>query len=91
MQKIFKKIIELFDFNKLESNVRKLMYCGMKISLIFLLLSLLLLELYIDFKSPNYLYYIGSQLFKANSIFITYFFICGISFNKLLKEKKNIN
>ena len=71
------------DFKNYEENVKQIMNIGIRISFILLLFSVLLLSLYIQFNTPLYLYTVGSMLFKTFSMYIAFFIICGISFNKI--------
>lgn len=79
-------LLEIFNVKNITEPVKHVMKMGITISFILLLYSSLLLSLYIEFNTPNYLYEIGSTLFKTFSLFITFFFIYGISFNKIAND-----
>lgn len=80
-------IKKIFDISELPDKSRKLTINGMKVSLILLLFSTLLMALYIDFKSSNFLFEISSILIQSSSTFMVSFLIFGASFNKIIKEK----
>ena len=78
----------LLDFKNFEDRVKKIMILGIKISFVLLLFSTLFLSLYIQFNTPLYLYTAGTILFKTFSMYITFFVVYGICFNKIIKELK---
>ena len=86
MADLFKKIFDLFNIKKLDSKSRKIMTIGIKVSFVLLLFSTLILSMYLEHKI-NFTYVLGTSLFKASSMFIVIFFIDGICFDKILKEK----
>ena len=81
-------IYNLFDFKNFEKRVKYIMETGIKISFILLLFSVLLLSLYIQFNTPPGLYTAGTILFKTFSMYISFFIVYGISFNKIISELK---
>lgn len=89
MNKILKEIYNIFDFSKMDVHIKKIMKKGIQFSFIILLYSVLFLSIYIHDNSLSYLYLIGSSIFKASSLFITYFLILGISFNKIISNNKS--
>lgn len=88
MNIIFRDILEIFNFKNIREPIKYIMKVGMRTCFILLLFATLLLSLYIQFNHPNYLYEIGSTLFKTFSMFIAFFFVYGIGFNKIVNDLK---
>lgn len=83
IKKFFKSI---FDFN---DKVKVIMNTGIKVCFVFTLISVFIMSLYISVNHSYILYDLGIGLFKASTTFIAVFFICGIAFSKILKNKIN--
>ena len=85
---MFKKIINklpfLFDFIP---KVKEIMNTGIKICFVFTLVSVFIMSLYITTNHSYILYNLGIGLFKSSTTFIAIFLICGIAFNKIIKDK----
>ncbi|WP_413852557.1 hypothetical protein [Candidatus Ruminimicrobium bovinum] len=86
---IIKKLFQVFSTEKLNSPIKKVTETGIKISFIALLFSVLLMTLYIDYKPSKFLFEASSLLVHSFSMFIVYFLVLGVSFNKLQKGKNN--
>ena len=86
MIKNIKKVLNLFNPTCLKSSIKRTMQIGISSSFVLLLFSTLLFALYIEFHFPNFLYEIGATLFKSSSMFIAFFIIYGISFNKIASD-----
>ena len=86
MTDLFKKVFDLFNLKKINPKAKKIMTIGIKFSFVMLLFSTLILAMYIE-HNINFIYLLGTSLFKASSMFIVIFFIDGICFDKILKEK----
>ena len=84
-----KKLFSIFSTKRLHSPIRKITETGIKVCFIALLFSVLLMALYIDYKPSKYLFDASSLLIHSFSMFIVFFLIMGISFNKLQKGKNN--
>lgn len=83
--KIINKLIFLFDFN---SKVKAIMDTGIKVCFVFTLISVLIMSLYITTNHSYILYDLGIRLFKTSTTFIAIFLICGIAFNKIIKDRR---
>ena len=86
MKKNLHSLFEVFNLNNIKEPIKHIMVSGITICFILLLFSTLLLSLYIEFDTPNYLYEVGLILFKTFSLFITFFFVYGVSFNKIAND-----
>ena len=84
---MFDKIKIAFNF-QLDSKVKKIMSTGLKVCFVLSLFSTLILSLYITINPSYILYDLGTSLLKSFSMFMSFFFIYGISFNLILKEKR---
>ena len=82
------KIFDLINLKNFHYKIKKIMSVGIRLSFILLLFSTLLLSLYIQFNNPPELYKVGSLLFKTFSMYITFFFVYGISFNQIVSSIK---
>ena len=74
-------------YSNLNIAVKRIMVNGIKFSFIICLFSTLLLSIYISTNHSYVLYDLGISLFKSSTTFMVVFFIYGIVFNKLIKEK----
>ena len=81
LKKFFKS---LFDFN---NRVEVIMNTGIEVCFVFTLISVFIMSLYITVNPLYILYDLGIALFKTSTTFIAVFFICGIAFNKILKDR----
>lgn len=79
-----KSVLDFFYLKNIKEPIKHIMIIGMRICFVLLLFSTLLLSLYIQINHQDYLYQIGSSLFKTFSMFIVFFFVYGISFNKII-------
>lgn len=86
MRKNINKLLDLFDFKKIQAPIKNIMKIGIDSSFVLVLFATLLLSLYIEFNTPICLYEIGSILLKSATMFIAFFTICGISFNKIQND-----
>ena len=86
MNKLINLLNDSLNLKNIDSKVYKLMSSGIKFSFILLLFSVFILSLYIQFKNPIALFEVGRMLFKCAGLYMVFFFICGITFNKLLGE-----
>ena len=82
----FNKFLSVFDFT-FESKVKNLMATGLRISFILVLFATLIMSIYLTMNQSYIVYEIGSSLFKSFTMFMAIFFISGIAFNTILKEK----
>lgn len=73
---------------KFNPKVRLVVINGIKICFIFILFATFLMSLYSTTHS-YILYDLGLGLFKAFTIFVAIFFICGIAFNKLMDYRSS--
>ena len=83
MKNLLHDFYKVIGFKDILPSIKKVMLYGMRISFIIVLLATLLLCIYMDFYSSNYLFAIASTLFKSGTMFIAIFFIYGICFNKM--------
>ena len=81
LKKFFKS---LFDFN---NRVKVIMNTGIEVCFVFTLISVFIMSLYITVNPSCILYDLGIALFKTSTTFISVFFICGIAFSKILKDR----
>jgi len=86
MRENIHNLLSLLDFMKIRNPIKNIMKIGIYLSFILALFATLLLSLYIEFNTPVYLYEIGSILLKSATMFIVFFIICGISFNKIQND-----
>ena len=82
----FNKFLSVFDFS-FEPKVKNLMTAGVQISFILVLFATLIMSIYLTMNQSYIVYEIGSSLFKSFTMFMAIFFISGIAFNTILKEK----
>ena len=82
----FNKFLSVFDFS-FEPKVKNLMTAGVQISFILVLFATLIMSIYLTMNQSYIVYEIGSSLFKSFTMFMAIFFITGIAFNTILKEK----
>lgn len=86
--KLIKNILNVFNFNfNLDFKIKKIMRAGIIFNFIFMLIATLILSIYITTNTYYIVYEIGSDIFRASSMFIAIFFIFGICFNQIIKEK----
>ena len=81
LKKFFKS---LFDFN---NRVKVIMNTGIEVCFVFTLISVFIMSLYITVNPLYILYDLVIALFKTSTTFIAVFFICGIAFSKILKDR----
>ncbi len=84
-----KKLFSIFSIKRLQYPVRKLTETGIRVCFIALLFSVFLMVIYIDYMPSKILFDASSLLIHSFSLFIVFFLIMGISFNKLQKGKNN--
>lgn len=84
----FNKFLSVFDFS-FEQKVKNLMATGLRISFILVLFATLIMSIYLTMNQSYIVYEIGSSIFKSFTMFMAIFFISGIAFNTILKEKTN--
>lgn len=84
----FEKAKEIFNFN-FSKDIKNIVKFGISFSFIIVLISVLILSLYITTNQSYILYSLGTLLFKSFTMFIAIFFICGIAFNTIIKERLN--
>ena len=84
----FNKFLSVFDFS-FEQKVKNLMATGLRISFILVLFATLIMSIYLTMNQSYIVYEIGSSLFKSFTMFMAIFFISGVAFNTILKEKTN--
>ena len=65
------------------------MATGLRISFILVLFATLIMSIYLTMNQSYIVYEIGSSLFKSFTMFMAIFFISGVAFNTILKEKNN--
>lgn len=82
----FNKFLSVFDFS-FEPKVKNLMTAGVRISFILVLFATLIMSIYLTKNQSYIVYEIGSSLFKSFTMFMAIFFISGVAFNTILKEK----
>lgn len=86
LKNFFNKFISVFNFS-FEPKVKNLMTAGIRISFILVLFSTLIMSIYLTTNQSYIVYEIGSSLFKSFTMFMAIFFISGVAFNTILKEK----
>ena len=86
LKNFFNKFISVFAFS-FEPKVKNLMTTGVRISFILVLFATLIMSIYLTTNQSYIVYEIGSSLFKSFTMFMAIFFISGIAFNTILKEK----
>ena len=84
----FNKFLSVFDFS-FEPKVKNLMATGLRISFILVLFATLIMSIYLTMNQSYIVYEIGSSLFKSFTMFMAIFFISGVAFSTILKEKTN--
>ena len=84
----FNKFLSVFDFS-FEPKVKNLMATGLRITFILVLFATLIMSIYLTMNQSYIVYEIGSSLFKSFTMFMAIFFISGVAFNTILKEKTN--
>ena len=82
----FNKFFSVFDFS-FEPKVKNLMTTGIQISFVLVLFATLIMSIYLTMNQSYIVYEICSSLFKSFTMFMAIFFISGIAFNTILKEK----
>ncbi len=71
----------------LDESIKKLMCKGYSFSFLLCIFASLTLFTYEIFYSNPTLYYIGLSLFRTSLMFACTFFICGIGFDTIKKER----
>ena len=74
-------------FKNLDIKIKNIMRLGFLFSLILCLFSTLILYTYHKFKINPIIFTTGAILFKTSLVFFESFLICGISFDKIIKNK----
>ncbi len=82
------KFFTFVDFS-FEQKVKSIMVAGLKFSFILVLLSTFIMSIYLTMNHSYIVYNVGTSLFKSFTMFMAVFFINGIAFNTILKEKMN--
>ena len=82
------KFFTFVDFS-FEPKVKSIMVAGLKFSFILVLLSTFIMSIYLTMNHSYIVYNVGTSLFKSFTMFMAVFFINGIAFNTILKEKMN--
>lgn len=88
IKNILIKFFTFVDFS-FEPKVKSLMTAGLKLSFILVLLSTFIMSIYLTMNRSYIVYNVATSLFKSFTMFMAVFFINGIAFNTILKEKIN--
>lgn len=75
------------NFKDLDEKVKNIMKYGFIFSLIFCLVATFILYTYEKLNSSPIVFIVGTILFKTSIVFFVSFTICGIAFDKIIKEK----
>ncbi len=79
----------LIEFKNIDAKIVNIIKAGIKFSFsISIIASLILLTYELLYTTPI-TYYIGISLFKTSLFFISFFIICGLSFNRIKLDLKN--
>lgn len=73
-------------FKNLDKTDLKIMKIGLKVSLGFLLISIILLCIYLLFVHNIFLYNLGLSVFKLSNYMAVEFIICGIVVDMVIKQ-----
>lgn len=73
--------------NNLDVKIKKIMHVGFIFSFIIAMIAILSLFTYDIFYSIPSLFYAGISLFRTSLMFACTFFICGIGFDTIKKER----
>ena len=73
------------SIEKIDERILKIVKNGIKISFVFCLIACYILITYTIIGEIN-AYYIGISFLKSGIFFIIGFVICGLAFNKIMKE-----
>ena len=88
IKNILIKFFTFVDFS-FEPKVKSLMTAVLKLSFILVLLSTFIMSIYLTMNHSYIVYNVATSLFKSFTMFMAVFFINGIAFNTILKEKMN--
>ena len=69
----------------IDNRIYTIMKNGIKFSFVFCLIASLVLVTYIENYNPH-IYSIGVELFKSGLFFFSAFIMCGVAFNKIIKD-----
>lgn len=79
----FHEIIK--NIKQIDKKILEIIKNGLKFSTIFCLIASYILVIYTTIGDSN-TYYIGISLLKSGLFFIVGFIICGIAFNKIIRD-----
>ncbi len=79
----------LIEFKNMDAKIISIIKSGIKFSFYISLIASLILLTYDFLYTTPITYYIGISLFRASLFFISFFIICGFSFNKIKLDLKN--
>ena len=81
---MLKIIIEYFK--NLDMKIKNIMKYGFTFSFTFCFFSIIILYTYHKLNTNPILFTIGTILFKTSLMFFTDFIICGLAFDKIIKQ-----
>ncbi len=73
------------NIKQIDKKIMTIVKNGLKGSFIFCLIASFILVIYTTIGEPN-AYYIGISLLKSGMFFIVGFIICGLAFNKIIRD-----
>ncbi len=73
----------LIEFKNMDAKIVSIIKAGVKFSFGISIIASLILLTYDFLYTVPITYYIGISLFKTSLFFISFFIICGLSFNKI--------
>lgn len=74
-------------FKNLDIKIKNIMKYGFLFSFIFCFFSIIILYTYHKLITSPLLFTIGALLFKTSLMFFTDFIICGLAFDKIIKNE----
>ena len=75
------------NYKKLDTKIKNIMKYGFVFSLIFCLFSIILLYVYHKINTNPTLFIVGTILFKTSLFFFADFIICGLAFDKIIRNE----
>ena len=79
----------LIEFKNMDAKIVSIIKAGIKFSFVISIIASLILLTYDFLYTVPITYYIGISLFKTSLFFISFFIICGLSFNKIKLDLRN--
>lgn len=85
MNNIIKTLVD--KVKNLDNKIKKIMYIGFNFSFALCVISVITLFTYETFYSLPNLFYAGISLLHSSLMFLCAFFVCGVGFDTIKKQR----